>query len=73
MTGVEDVEKHIPGAISSIREYLRVYKIVTGKPANTYALEERCMPQDYALKVIEETHQFWKELRKTNQSTVPPI
>ena len=70
LNDIDDVEEKIPGAIHAIREYLRVYKTWSGKPPNTYALDEEAMPKDYALKIIAETHQSWKQLRETKRDTV---
>lgn len=39
----------------------RDYKSFSGK-INTYALRAQAMPRHYALKVLEETHQHWKNL-----------
>jgi inorganic pyrophosphatase len=66
LNSVEDCEAVIPGAISAIREYLRVYKVCTGKPPNSFGLDGRCMPKDYALATVEETHKFWLALRQEN-------
>lgn len=40
---------------------VRDYKSFSGK-INTYALRAQAMPRHYALKVLEETHQHWKNL-----------
>lgn len=60
LNDVEDLEREMPGAVSALREWLRVYKVPEGKPMNEFALEEKCMPKDYAVKVIVETHEAWK-------------
>ena len=56
---VADLERELPGAVSALREWLRVYKLAEGKPRNAFALAERAMPADYALKVIADTHTSW--------------
>ena len=53
---------HMPGAIHAIREWLRMYKTAVGNDENKFGLAERCMPRDYALGIVEETHAFWKTL-----------
>eukprot|EP01083_Nonionella_stella_P143578 446536_1 len=67
---IHDVEKHLPGAIDAIREYLRLYKCWTGAPPNTFAHHEDCMPRSYAMKVIKETHESWKTMREKGHSVV---
>lgn len=67
---VDDVEKHIPGAIDALREWLRDYKVCTGKEPNTFAFNGKCMNKEYALNVIEETHHFWKKLREDKKDIV---
>jgi len=56
---VADVERELPGAIHALREWLRVYKLPEGKPVNAFALEERAMPRDYAMRVVAATHAAW--------------
>lgn len=67
---VNDVEKHLPGAIDAIREWLRVYKVCSGNEPNTFAFDGKCLDREYALGVIEETHVFWKKLRQENKDVV---
>ncbi len=56
---VEDLERELPGAVSALREWLRVYKRAEGKPLNAFALGERAMPREYATRVIAATHAAW--------------
>jgi len=60
MSDVADLEREMPGAVHAIREWLRVYKVPEGKPENEFAMEERALPRDFAMHVIEETHGLWK-------------
>lgn len=62
LNDIDDVERLLPGTVHTIREWFRTYKIPDGKPPNTFALGERCMPRAYALEVVMETHQAWKHL-----------
>ena len=59
---IDDVETHMPGALSALREWLRKYKTAEGKEHNVFGLEEEFMGRDYALKIVEETHEFWTKL-----------
>ena len=56
---VADLERELPGAVSALREWLRVYKLPEGKPVNAFALGERAMPRDYAMRVVASTHAAW--------------
>ncbi|KAL3121779.1 hypothetical protein niasHT_002007 [Heterodera trifolii] len=62
LNGIEDVEKHLPGLLSATHEWFRIYKIPTGKPANKFAFNGQFKDRDFAHKIIEQTHQFWKKL-----------
>eukprot|EP00656_Telonema_subtile_P048635 TRINITY_DN5847_c0_g1_i1.p1 TRINITY_DN5847_c0_g1~~TRINITY_DN5847_c0_g1_i1.p1 ORF type:complete len:191 (-),score=73.06 TRINITY_DN5847_c0_g1_i1:157-729(-) len=66
LNSVADVEKLLPGTVSGIREWFRWYKTPDGKPINGFGHGEECLPVDKALEVVEETHQFWKNLRNGN-------
>lgn len=46
-----------------IREWFRWYKTPDDKPLNAFGFDEKALPKQVALEVIEETHQFWKDLR----------
>lgn len=70
LNDIDDVEHHLPGAITAIREYLRVYKCWSGAPENTFALNEEAMPKHYAIQVVEDCHQSWKKLNASNKTTV---
>jgi len=62
LNDIDDVERLLPGVVDSIREWFRTYKIPDGKPPNVFGLEERAMNKAYAMKVIDECHQAWKNL-----------
>ncbi|VVB13811.1 unnamed protein product [Arabis nemorensis] len=61
---VDDVEKHFPGTLTAIRDWFRDYKIPDGKPANRFALGDKPVNKDYALKIIHETNESWAKLVK---------
>ena len=67
---VDDVERVLPGYISCMREWLRMYKTVDGKPKNTFGLEEKALGREYTMQVINETHTFWQDLIATGAKTV---
>jgi inorganic pyrophosphatase len=70
LNDIEDVERHMPGTISVMREWLRNYKTVDGKPQNAFGMDEKAMNRDYTLKVVQETNEFWKQLTAKGQKTV---
>lgn len=38
------------------------YKVPDGKPENKFALDEKCMGRQYAMKVVSECHMAWRNL-----------
>jgi inorganic pyrophosphatase len=59
---IDDVQRILPGYTFAIYEWLRTYKMPTGKPANEFAFNGEAKNRDYALQVIEENHHFWRRL-----------
>lgn len=70
---VEDVEKHYPGELEKIRVWFRDYKIPDGKPANRFGLDDKCMNKEYTIKVIEETHEFYKSLKSGKRANTEEL
>eukprot|EP00475_Leptophrys_vorax_P012267 TRINITY_DN1868_c0_g1_i1.p1 TRINITY_DN1868_c0_g1~~TRINITY_DN1868_c0_g1_i1.p1 ORF type:complete len:404 (+),score=130.11 TRINITY_DN1868_c0_g1_i1:223-1434(+) len=70
LNSVDDLETHLPGAIEAAREYFRIYKVCTGKEPNEFGLDEKVMPADYALNIIEETNGFWRILKDGNKTVL---
>eukprot|EP01023_Acetabularia_acetabulum_P044525 TRINITY_DN4473_c0_g1_i2.p3 TRINITY_DN4473_c0_g1~~TRINITY_DN4473_c0_g1_i2.p3 ORF type:complete len:272 (+),score=58.77 TRINITY_DN4473_c0_g1_i2:1068-1883(+) len=60
---VEDVEREFPGELQKIMEWFRDYKIPDGKPANAYGFDSKCMPREFTLQVIKETHEHYLHLK----------
>eukprot|EP01032_Pedospumella_encystans_P014885 gene14885-17076_t len=63
LNDVPDIEKHLPGTISGLREWFRWYKTPDNKPLNKFGYNEAALPRKAALEVIEETHHYWQDLR----------
>mmetsp|Transcript_28112 Transcript_28112/g.89889 ORF Transcript_28112/g.89889 Transcript_28112/m.89889 type:complete len:975 (-) Transcript_28112:373-3297(-) len=61
VSDVYDLDRHKPGTISRIRQWLKRYKTSDGKPENSLAREEPFTPQQ-AMDLIEETHARWEAL-----------
>lgn len=62
LNDIDDVKEHLPGLIEATREWFRVYKRPDGKPENKFAFNGEAKNKAYALKIIDETNQAWKEL-----------
>jgi inorganic pyrophosphatase len=60
LNSVEDVERLVPGTLDQIREWWRTYKVTDGKPLNKFGLDEKFMPKEYAMEVIVECHEAWR-------------
>ena len=70
LNDIEDVERVLPGYTSVMREWLRMYKTVDGKPMNEFALEEKAVGRDYTMRVIKETNEFWNKLTASGAKMV---
>lgn len=64
LNGIADIEKHCPGLLKATVHWFRVYKIPDGKPENQFAFNGDAKDADYALQIVEETHQSWQKLIK---------
>eukprot|EP00956_Cyclotella_meneghiniana_P014440 scaffold21566_cov73-Cyclotella_meneghiniana.AAC.21 len=75
LNDIDDVEKHLPGTLSAVREWFRTYKIPDGKPPNVFGLDEKFMDKHYALEIIKECNHAWKDLitgeKERNMEHVP--
>jgi inorganic pyrophosphatase len=60
---VEDVERVFPGELNRVLEWFRDYKIPDGKPANQFGYDSKCLSREFAMEVIEETHESYVALR----------
>lgn len=50
MDDLDDLERELPGAITALREWLRVYKVPEGKALNCFSHDEKAQPKAYAMK-----------------------
>jgi len=57
---LEDIERHMPGRLKEVFEFLRDYKIPDGKPPNQFAYGDAPKNKAFAVDIIEETHTEWK-------------
>ncbi|SCU85236.1 LANO_0C03730g1_1 [Lachancea nothofagi CBS 11611] len=64
LNDIEDVEKYFPGLLRATNEWFRIYKIPDGKPENQFAFSGEAKNKKYALDVIRECSEAWKNLIK---------
>lgn len=62
LNDIKDVESVMPGLLRASLEWFKIYKIPAGKPANKFAFDGEFKDREFALKVINETHEFWRHL-----------
>ncbi|CAO3612535.1 unnamed protein product [Cunninghamella blakesleeana] len=62
LNDVNDVDHYFPGLIDATRRWFKIYKIPDGKPENQFAFNGACKDKNYALSVVQETHESWKKL-----------
>lgn len=59
---VADVELHCPGLLRATVEWFRLYKVPDGRPPNDFAFDGEAKNAQFAYKVIDEVHEFWRAL-----------
>jgi nucleosome-remodeling factor subunit len=64
LNDIEDVEQHMPGLMKATHDWFKIYKIPDGKPANAFAFNGQAKNAEFARKIINETHDQWRELMK---------
>jgi len=62
----------MPGFKEATREWFRIYKMPDGKPENVFGFDGAYKDPEFAVKVIEETHEFWLKLVGVEQSSLDP-
>ncbi|XP_035458778.2 inorganic pyrophosphatase [Spodoptera frugiperda] len=62
LNDVADVEALFPGLLRATVEWFRLYKVPDGKPVNVFAFDSEAKNADFAYKVIDEVHEFWRSL-----------
>ncbi|KAH9599831.1 Inorganic pyrophosphatase [Trypanosoma melophagium] len=63
---IHDVPKFLPGCLDAIREWFRVYKICQGGVENKFVFNGDFKDKGFAMKIIDESHYMWGNLRKIN-------
>lgn len=59
---LNSLEKAKPGFLAATVEWFRIYKIPEGKPENQFAFDGQVRDADFAVKVIQQTHEQWKSM-----------
>lgn len=62
LNDITDVERVLPGYLKSTVEWLKYYKVPTGKPENKFAFNAEAKGRLLALEIVEETHKHWQAL-----------
>eukprot|EP01135_Chromosphaera_perkinsii_P000296 Nk52_evm65s62 gene=Nk52_evmTU65s62 len=59
---IEDVETHFPGLMDATYEWFTWYKVPAGKPLNDFAFNGASKDKAFAMRIVEETYEAWKNL-----------
>lgn len=64
---IGDVFTHKTGVLETLREWLRMYKVPEGKPPNSFVFNEEYQNKAFAMRVIAEVHNAWKQTHNAKQ------
>ncbi|KAF7307399.1 Pantothenate kinase [Mycena indigotica] len=70
LRSLKDVEQHLPGIVSSTKEWFRLYKLPEGKDQNTLDLGGEAKGAEYARDIVRSSHDAWKRLVLGSSQTV---
>jgi hypothetical protein len=62
LNSIQDVEEILPGLLDATRDWFKIYKIPSGKPANKFAAEGRYLDRSFTFRLIENAHKAWQTL-----------
>lgn len=71
LNDINDVETHLPGLLDATRDWFRIYKVPTGKPANQFAANGKFFDRAFAVKTVQHDHESWKNLVKGGYDATP--
>ncbi len=60
LDSLEDLEKHMPGKVASLVSWFKYYKVPDGKPENSFAFDDKPMDKEFAYKIVDQTHELYK-------------
>jgi len=69
LNDIDDIEKVMPGFIKCTREWFTIYKIPDGKPPNKFAYGGEAKDKEFALRIVNETHEQWQKLVGSGDAT----
>ncbi|CAF0714689.1 unnamed protein product [Brachionus calyciflorus] len=75
LADINDVETKVPGLLDSTRDWFKLYKIPTGKPANNFALNGKFFNKNFSYNVIRKSYDAWKSLseQKENKKNISMV
>jgi inorganic pyrophosphatase len=56
---VVDLHTHLPGAVQAAHRWLSLYKWPS---VNSFAFDGEAQDRSYAMRVVAETHESWRQL-----------
>lgn len=62
LNDIQDVKQHCPGLLEATHRWFRDYKIPDGKDKNTFAFNGEYRDSQFAVQIIDETHEMWNQL-----------
>ncbi|XP_076003792.1 inorganic pyrophosphatase 2, mitochondrial [Genypterus blacodes] len=72
LNSIEDVRKSRPGHLEATIDWFKEYKVPDGKPENQFGFNGQFKDKDFALKIINSTHEHWRALvqSQTNSGAI---
>lgn len=64
LNDINDVETQLPGLLDATRDWFRIYKVPTGKPANIFAENGKFYDKAFALEQINHDYELWRDAIK---------
>lgn len=71
LNDINDVEAQCPGLLEATRDWFKIYKIPTGKPANNFAENGKFYNREFALKQIDHDYNLWLNMAKGGYEATP--
>lgn len=66
LNDINDVGTHMPGLLEAMIDWFKIYKVPTGKPANTFAINKQngkeIFDKNFTVKLIEDHNKAWLNL-----------
>uniref|UniRef100_A0A7S4T4F9 inorganic diphosphatase n=1 Tax=Alexandrium monilatum TaxID=311494 RepID=A0A7S4T4F9_9DINO len=59
---LQDLDAHMPGVTQALTHWLQFYKTAEGKGENKFGFGGKPQSAAFATKIVEETHQAWRQL-----------